>query len=143
MLRGLATAGYVADDVRAAARWYADLLGIEPYFLRPDAENPAYVEFRVGDYEHELGILDRRYAPASPDRPGGVAVAWHVDDIDAALKRLADMGAVEHEPKTTFEGGFVSASVVDPFGNVLSLTYNPHYLDVLARNRGAHPATED
>ncbi|WP_414639969.1 VOC family protein [Amycolatopsis sp.] len=32
-------------------------------------------------------------------------MAWHVDDIDAALKRLADMGAVEHEPKTALEGG--------------------------------------
>ena len=59
MLRGLASVGYVADDIQAAARWYSDLLGIEPYFLRPDAENPAYVEFRVGDYQRELGILDR------------------------------------------------------------------------------------
>lgn len=139
MLRGVATVGYVADDVPAAARWYADLLGIEPYFLRPDAENPAYVEFRVGDYQHELGILDRRYAPTSPDRPGPAAVAWHVDNIDAALERLAAMGATEHEPKTIMEAGFVFASVVDPFGNVLGLTYNPHYLDVLVRDRADSP----
>ncbi|MCE7004293.1 VOC family protein [Kibdelosporangium philippinense] len=134
MLRGLATVGYVADDVPAAAKWYADFLGIEPYFLRPDAENPAYVEFRVGDYEHELGILDRRYATAAAGQPGSAAVAWHVDDIDAALERLIAMGATAHEPKTVMEGGFVSASVLDPFGNVLGLTYNPHYLDVLARD---------
>jgi catechol 2,3-dioxygenase-like lactoylglutathione lyase family enzyme len=42
--------GFVADDVPAAARWYAELLGVEPYFQRPDADNPVYVEFRVGDY---------------------------------------------------------------------------------------------
>jgi predicted enzyme related to lactoylglutathione lyase len=137
MLRGLATVGYLADDVSAAARWYADLLGIEPYFQRPDAENPAYAEFRVGDHEHELGILDRRYAPASPDQPGGVSVAWHVDDIDAALERLGAMGATEHEPKTVLEDGFVSASVLDPFGNVLGLSCNPHYLDVLARDQSS------
>ncbi|SMD22837.1 VOC family protein [Kibdelosporangium aridum] len=142
MLRGLASVGYVADDVPAAARWYAELLGIEPYFLRPDAENPAYVEFRVGDYEHELGILDRRYAAASADRPG-VGVDWHVDDIDAALERLAAMGATEHEPKTVWEAGFVTASVLDPFGNVLGVTYNPHYLDVLARDRADRPAAGD
>ncbi|WP_410653771.1 VOC family protein [Amycolatopsis sp. cmx-4-54] len=141
MLRGLATAGYVADDVPAAAKWYAELLGIQPYFSRPDTENPAYVEFRVGDYEHELGILDRRYAPASSGTCGA-AVAWHVDDIDAALTRLKAMGAIEHEPKTLLEGGFASASVIDPFGNVLGLTYNPHYLAVLTRHRADSPSAE-
>lgn len=28
--------------------------------------------------------------------------------------------------------GFVTASVVDPFGNILGVMYNRHYLDVLA-----------
>ncbi|MER5183323.1 hypothetical protein ABT009_34110 [Streptomyces sp. NPDC002896] len=27
--------------------------------------------------------------------------------------------------------GFVGASVVDPFGNILGIMYNPHYLEVL------------
>ncbi len=31
-----------------------------------------------------------------------------------------------------FGGGFVGASVVDPFGNVLGVMYNPHYLEILA-----------
>jgi hypothetical protein len=30
------------------------------------------------------------------------------------------------------ESGFVTASVVDPFGNVLGIMSNPHYLKVLA-----------
>jgi hypothetical protein len=29
------------------------------------------------------------------------------------------------------EAGFVTAAVVDPFGNVLGIMYNPHYLEVL------------
>lgn len=63
-------------------------------------------------------------------------MAWHVDDIDAAMERLAAMGATEHEPKTFLEAGFVFASVVDPFGNVLGLAYNPHYLEMhAARNK--------
>jgi hypothetical protein len=42
-------------------------------FQRPDADNPAYVEFRVGDYQDELGLIDRRYAPAgTPTGTGGV-----------------------------------------------------------------------
>ena len=27
---------------------------------------------------------------------------------------------------------FVTASVVDPFGNILGVMYNPHYVEILA-----------
>ncbi len=27
--------------------------------------------------------------------------------------------------------GFITASVVDPFGDILGIMYNPHYLEVL------------
>ena len=30
MLRGFATINYWTDDVQAAKRWYAELLGVEP-----------------------------------------------------------------------------------------------------------------
>jgi hypothetical protein len=33
MLRGFATISFWADDLEAAKRWYAELLGIEPYFV--------------------------------------------------------------------------------------------------------------
>jgi len=33
--------------------------------------------------------------------------------------------------------GFVTASVADPFGNVLGIMYNRHYLDILATAEGA------
>jgi predicted enzyme related to lactoylglutathione lyase len=132
MLRGLATISFWADDVPAARAWYSELLGIEPYFQRPDAGNPAYVEFRLGDYQHELGIIDRKYAPPGTTAdPGGVVAYWHVDDVAAALERLKAMGAKEHEPLTPREAGFVTASVVDPFGNILGVMYNPHYLEML------------
>lgn len=58
MLRGFATVNYWADDLETAKGWYVELLGAEPYF-----ERPGYYEFRVGDYQHELGLVDRRYAP--------------------------------------------------------------------------------
>jgi predicted enzyme related to lactoylglutathione lyase len=133
MLRGLATISYWADDVKAARAWYSELLGIEPYFQRPDADNPAYVEFRLGDYQDELGIIDARYAPPGAQAgPGGVIAYWHVDDVAATLERLLAMGATEYEPLTPRgEGGWVTASVVDPFGNVLGIMFNPHYLEIL------------
>ena len=133
MLRGFATVNYWADDLEAAKEWYSELLGVEPYFQRPVEGPPAYYEFRVGDYTHELGLIDARYAPSSTaNGPGGVVMYWHVDDVEAALERLLSMGAREYQPITQWgEAGFVTASVVDPFGNILGIMYNPHYLEVL------------
>ena len=42
------------------------------------------------------------------------------------------MGATEYQPLTERGTGFITASVVDPFGNILGVMYNPHYLEVLA-----------
>ena len=131
-LRGLSTISFFADDLKAARKWYIDLLSIEPYFERPDAENPAYIEFRIGDYQHELGIIDSNYAPkGATGGPGGAVVFWHVDDVAATLEKLIAMGAKEYEPLINREAGFITASVVDPFGNILGIMYNPHYLEIL------------
>jgi predicted enzyme related to lactoylglutathione lyase len=134
MLRGMAHAVYWADDVTAAKEWYTELLGIAPYFERsgPDGRL-AYIEFRIGDYQVELGITDRRFAPpGAPTGPGGVVLDWHVDDLRAALDKALSMGATEHDPVTERGAGFVTASVIDPFGNIIGLMYNPHYLEILA-----------
>jgi predicted enzyme related to lactoylglutathione lyase len=128
MLRGLATVNLWADDLEAAKGWYAELLGIAPYF-----ERLGYAEFRIGDYQHELGLIDSRYAPdASATGPAGAIVYWHVDDVAATLERMLSMGAREYEALThRGDKGFITASVVDPFGNILGVMRNPHYLEVL------------
>lgn len=132
MLRGLTTVTYFADDVPAAVAWYTELLGVEPYFVRPVEGPPTYVEFRIGDYRHELGILDSRYSPhGRPDDAGGAIAYWSVDDVRAAYDRLLSMGATVHDKPVERGPGFVTASVVDPFGNVLGVMFNQHYLDVL------------
>ena len=135
MLRGLATVSFWADDLEAAKKWYVELLDMEPYFERPGNGQPAaYYEFRLGDYQAELGLIDRRYAPpGSPSAPGGAIVHWHVDDVRATLDRLLSLGATPHTPLTEYGPGFVTASVVDPFGNVLGIMYNRHYLEILGR----------
>ena len=131
-LRGMATVNFWADDMVKARDWYTELFGIEPYFQRPDALYPAYVEFRIGDNADEFGIIDRRYAPqAMQPGPGGAILLWHVDDIEAAFARLKLMGAQEYDPITAREAGFITASVIDPFGNILGIMYNPHYVEVL------------
>jgi predicted enzyme related to lactoylglutathione lyase len=97
----------------------------------------AYVEFRIGDYQHELGLVDRRFAPeGTAATPGGVITYWHVDDVSATFERLVAMGAKEYQPITPRgDQGFVTAAVVDPFGNVLGIMYNPHYLEILESSR--------
>jgi predicted enzyme related to lactoylglutathione lyase len=134
MLRGLTTVSFWAADLAAAKKWYAELLGIDPYF-----ERPGYAEFRIGDYQHELGIIDSKYAPkGAAGGPGGAIVYWHLDDVAATLEKLKAMGAKEYEPLTKRgEAGFITASVVDPFGNILGLMYNPHYLEVLGATKKA------
>jgi uncharacterized glyoxalase superfamily protein PhnB len=138
MLRGLTTVTYLAVDVAAAVDWYTELLGTEPYFSRPVEGRLAYAEFRIGDYQHELGIIDRRFAaPSGPDKPGGAIVYWHVDDVQASFARLLALGATAHEDPIERGPGFVTASVTDPFGNLLGVMYNQHYVDVLASRPGA------
>ncbi|WP_433509108.1 VOC family protein [Nonomuraea sp. CA-143628] len=131
MLRGLTTVSFFADGVPAARDWYTELLGIEPYFARPAEGPPAYVEFRLGDYQHEFGIVDRRFAPhGRSDQPGGAVIYWHVDDVEAAFERLLSLGATVHDKPVERGPGFVTASVVDPFGNILGVMYNEHYLEI-------------
>ena len=48
-----------------------------------------------------------------------------------ALDRLLAMGAKPYLPVIERGEGFVTAAVLDPFGNVLGVMYNRHYLEVL------------
>jgi predicted enzyme related to lactoylglutathione lyase len=138
-LRGLTTVVYHAMDHEAAKRWYTELLGVPPYLSRPE-----YAEFRIGDYQHELGLLNTKYlaelggaAPPEASGPSGVILYWHVDDVDATLARLQQMGAKLHQPPRDFGRGFIGASVIDPFGNILGIMYNPHYLEMLGKAKAA------
>ena len=138
MLRGLTTVSFFADDVTAARRWYTELLGTEPYFVREAEGAPVYVEFRIGDYKHELGIIDSRFAAGTrPGTASGAIIYWHVDDVQASFERLVSLGATVHEEPVERGPGFVTASVVDPFGNILGIMYNQHYLEILRSRTGA------
>jgi predicted enzyme related to lactoylglutathione lyase len=140
MLRGLTTTAFYSPDFEATKRWYTELFGIPPYM-----DTPAYMEWRIGDYQHEFGVIHSKYAgsplamtpdPATIGRPAGAIVYWHVEDVPAAQARLVDMGATAHDAPHDRGTGFITASVIDPWGNVLGLMYNPHYLEILASMKG-------
>jgi predicted enzyme related to lactoylglutathione lyase len=113
MLRGFTTISFWAADLEAAKKWYTELLGIEPYFNVPSEDgSPGYTEFRLGDYQHELGLINSRYAPEGlATGPAGAVVYWHVDDVNVTLERLLSMGAKQLEAPQDRGEGFITASV--------------------------------
>lgn len=111
---GLRTAFYAAPDITATRDWYTRMLGVEPYF-----DQPFYVGYTVGGYE--LGLV--------PDEgPNSGGVAWGVADIQTAHAHLLACGAVETEAPHEVGGDIWTSRVRDPFGNVLCLLQNPHFV---------------
>lgn len=126
-LKGMTTMVLTAEDVDGATEWYSDFLGIAPYFRQPEECPAAYVEFRIGADEDELGITNRTYSPEGTTSGSSSITYWYVDDVEAALAELVAHGAKTHMPVTPRGPEFVTASVIDPFGNVLGLMYSPHW----------------
>ena len=118
MLHGLRTVIYRVEDLGRAKSWYAGVLGKEPYF-----DEPFYVGFDVGGFE--LGLLPEE---GDASRSGtGVIAYWGVDDADAALARLLELGAGERGGVQDVGDGIRMATVLDPFGNVFGVIENPHF----------------
>lgn len=115
---GLRTAKYTAPDIPKAKAWYADVLGVQPYF-----DQPFYVGFNVGGFE--LGITPDTSAGAKRAEAG--VAYWGVSNADSAYARLLKMGATEHEKIQDVGEGIRIGSVWDPFGNVLGVIENPHF----------------
>ncbi|WP_314455998.1 hypothetical protein [uncultured Microbacterium sp.] len=51
-----------------------------------------------------------------------------MDDLRSVVADLLGRGAKEWEPVVEREADFITASVVDPFGNVLGLIQSPHFV---------------
>ena len=109
----------VVRDARAAISWYTDALGArvvgDPYVM--DDDRIGHAELAVGgatlylaDEHPELGLT----AP----EPARVSVSLHltVEDVDAAVTRAADAGAVVERVPTDAEYGRTGV-VVDPYGH--------------------------
>jgi predicted enzyme related to lactoylglutathione lyase len=117
MFQGLRTVIYHVDDLKKAKEWYANVLGIKPYF-----DEPFYVGFNVGGFE--LGL--------DPDMKGiskgnNVIAYWGVKDAKAAYKMVQELGAKKHSDPREVGGGIIVATVIDPYGNVFGIIENPHF----------------
>jgi ABC transporter len=126
MLRGFAAISYWADDLEAGENWYTDLLGIEPYFVRPEEarrpmSNSASVTTRTSWAASTGGCARLR---GERSRRGGHVLARR--RRAATFERLLSMGAKEYRPiAQRGEAGWITASVVDPFGNIHGIIYSP------------------
>lgn len=115
MILGLRTAIYPVNDLASAKKWYAQVVGHEPYF-----DEPFYVGFSVGGFE--LGLL-----PDGQPATVGSQPLWGVADAEAAYKRLLELGASPLEPVAEVGGGIKVGAVIDPFGNRFGIIENPHF----------------
>jgi predicted enzyme related to lactoylglutathione lyase len=118
-LLGLRTAIYAVADLGAAKAWYSSVLDQAPYF-----DEEFYVGFNVGGFE--LGLVPEPDAP--PERDAAGVAFWGVEDAAAAYARLLTLGADDHEPVQDVGGGVKIGAVRDPFGNVLGVVENPHFV---------------
>jgi len=105
------------SDLARAKDWYSRAFGVKPYF-----DEPFYVGFNVGGYE--LGLLPEGEGIASADN---VMSYWGVDMIQKSYDHLISMGATEHEKPVNVGGEIMTASVRDPWGNVIGIIYNPEF----------------
>jgi predicted enzyme related to lactoylglutathione lyase len=104
-------------NLQEAKVWYSKALGFGPYF-----DEPFYVGFEVGGYE--LGLH-----PTEGDlKPGvGTRTYWGVEDIHAVFAQLLELGATSHEEISDVGDGILVGSLLDPWGNVFGIIYNPHF----------------
>lgn len=115
---GLRTTAYKVPDLAKAKEWYSAAFQKQPYF-----DEPFYVGFNIAGYE--LGLLPEE-EPLS-NGTDNIQSYWGVEDIDKEYNRLIELGAKEHEKPNNVGGDLMVASVLDPWGNVVGIIYNPHF----------------
>ena len=115
---GLRTTIYKVGDIDKAKNWYAKVFNTEPYF-----DQPFYVGFDIGGYE--LGLQPEE--TPSTDKIESVVTYWGVDDIQTVYDNFIEDGATENEKPYNVGGDLMTATVKDPWGNVIGLIYNPEF----------------
>ncbi len=116
---GLRTVCYHVGDLQKAKEWYTRAFEIEPYF-----DEPFYVGFNIGGYE--LGLLPEE--TPTTDKATSVALYWGVNNIQASYEKLIGNGATANEEPENVGGELMVASVKDPWGNIIGIIYNPHFI---------------
>ncbi len=115
---GLRTAIYQVSDITKAKEWYSQAFKTTPYF-----DEPFYVGFDIAGYELGLQPEDN----PTLDKPASVVTYWGVNHIHEEYDRLVALGALENEKPYNVGGEIMTATVKDPWGNVIGIIYNPEF----------------
>ncbi len=115
---GLRTTIYKVKEIDKARDWYAEVFETQPYF-----DQPYYVGFNIGGYE--LGL--QPVIQSLEIQVDNVVVYWGVEDINETFIWMIKNGAEPHEKPENVGGDIEVATVVDPWGNVVGLIYNPSF----------------
>ncbi len=115
---GLRTTIYNVGDIELAKDWYRRAFGVKPYF-----DQPYYVGFNIGGYE--LGLQPEK-SPTTI-KTESVVSYWGVEEIQQEYDRLLELGATANEEPVNVGGELMTATVKDPWGNVIGLIYNPYF----------------
>ncbi len=116
MFTSLKRVTYQVPDISQARQWYSAVLEKEP-----ELDSPFYAMFVIGDATLTL-------VPAGNESAQGderVVAYWGVEDIEAAYRRLLELGATARAEISTSRLDIRLAKVVDPFGNVIGITDRP------------------
>lgn len=115
---GLRTTIYKVGNITEAKQWYSKAFKTNPY-----VDESYYVGFNIGGFE--LGLLPEKEPRIN--KIESVVAYWGVDNIQESYDRLIKLGATENEKPYNVGGELLTATVKDPFGNVIGLIYNPYF----------------
>ncbi|SFT56496.1 hypothetical protein SAMN05660657_01579 [Geodermatophilus amargosae] len=108
----------VTSDPERLVRFYVGVASAVLTQRVPD-DGPVFFQgLRIGD--SDLGVVADAEVPAGS--PGRVLVSIEVDDVDAALPRVPELGGEVQAPPTDMPWGQRVAHVRDPDGNAVNLT---------------------
>jgi lactoylglutathione lyase len=115
---GLRTTIYKVGDIQKATEWYSKAFETNPYF-----NESFYVGFNIHGYE--LGLQPEENL--TQNKSESVVSYWGVKNIQETFDRLIELGATANEKPENVGGELMTATVKDPFGNVIRLIYNPNF----------------
>jgi catechol 2,3-dioxygenase-like lactoylglutathione lyase family enzyme len=102
------------QDLERAKHFYGDVLGLP----RNPRSSDAWPEFETGNLTLLLAASEKTGVPFSPSNN---AIAFRVDDVDAAKRQLEQAG-VKFEFEETYDSGVCHMAFFrDPDGNALVL----------------------
>ncbi|MDG0815147.1 VOC family protein [Bdellovibrio svalbardensis] len=105
-----------SNDIQKSRDWYEALFNLEPI-----EDLDFFVSFKIGGACFDITLPDAK----NPFSQGGSVGYWLVDDIDAVLKKVEELGGKLYRgPLKVSETQRTIMQVQDPFGNVIGFEAN-------------------